>query len=76
MATLPQGLDKIKNQLGYLVVDMDENILASSGELNNDGKAASTAVDMIRLVKKYLQMSNGETYDDFKRISSTLTMTP
>ncbi|KAM9705438.1 ragulator complex protein LAMTOR4 [Menidia menidia] len=46
-AALTAGLERIPDQLGYLVISED-GVLASAGELENDEHAAGVLMQMVR----------------------------
>ncbi|KAK6463877.1 ragulator complex protein LAMTOR4-like [Huso huso] len=66
-SALTQGLERIPDQLGYLVISED-GVLASAGELENDEQAAGLIMQMV-------QTACGSPYDGteppFKRLSGT-----
>uniref|UniRef100_A0A8C7WTP8 Ragulator complex protein LAMTOR4 n=1 Tax=Oryzias sinensis TaxID=183150 RepID=A0A8C7WTP8_9TELE len=51
-AALTAGLDRIPDQLGYLVISED-GVLASAGELENDEHTASVIMQMVRTANRF-----------------------
>ncbi|KAM4747766.1 ragulator complex protein LAMTOR4 [Rhinophrynus dorsalis] len=45
--TLTQGLERIPDQMGYLVISEDGGVLASAGDLENDERMAGVIRDMV-----------------------------
>ncbi|CAN0084676.1 unnamed protein product [Lampetra fluviatilis] len=64
--TLTQGLEKIPDQLGYLVMS-DDGVLASGGELENAERAGKVLVAMLRLAVTLTIEDKAEPC--FKRLS-------
>ncbi|XP_022073133.1 ragulator complex protein LAMTOR4 [Acanthochromis polyacanthus] len=65
-AALTAGLDRIPDQLGYLVISED-GVLASAGELENDEHTASVMMQMVRTASRF--RLSGSTDPPFKRMS-------
>uniref|UniRef100_H3A3H5 Ragulator complex protein LAMTOR4 n=1 Tax=Latimeria chalumnae TaxID=7897 RepID=H3A3H5_LATCH len=65
--TLTQGLERIPDQLGYLIISED-GVLASAGELENDEHTARVIMGMVQTACKF-QLSD-TTEPAFKRLSS------
>uniref|UniRef100_A0A3P9K2J6 Ragulator complex protein LAMTOR4 n=1 Tax=Oryzias latipes TaxID=8090 RepID=A0A3P9K2J6_ORYLA len=68
-AALTAGLDRIPDQLGYLVISED-GVLASAGELENDEHTASVIMQMVRTANRF-RLSGSED-GPFKRMSVVL----
>ncbi|XP_064408998.1 ragulator complex protein LAMTOR4 [Latimeria chalumnae] len=64
--TLTQGLERIPDQLGYLIISED-GVLASAGELENDEHTARVIMGMVQTACKF-QLSD-TTEPAFKRLS-------
>ncbi|XP_030043323.1 ragulator complex protein LAMTOR4 [Microcaecilia unicolor] len=65
-STLTQGLERIPNQLGYLVIS-DEGVLASSGDLENDERTAALITEMVSTACSFRMQGSPE--HPFKRLS-------
>ncbi|CAL1568238.1 unnamed protein product [Knipowitschia caucasica] len=65
-AALTAGLERIPDQLGYLVISED-GVLASAGELENDEHTASVMMQMVRTASRF--MLSGSVDVPFKRMS-------
>ncbi|XP_036374203.1 ragulator complex protein LAMTOR4 [Megalops cyprinoides] len=63
---LTQGLERIPDQIGYLVIS-EEGVLASSGELENDEQTAGVIMQMVQTACKF--RLNGAAEPPFKRMS-------
>uniref|UniRef100_A0A8C4ZAD6 Ragulator complex protein LAMTOR4 n=1 Tax=Gadus morhua TaxID=8049 RepID=A0A8C4ZAD6_GADMO len=63
---LTQGLERIPDQLGYLVIS-EEGVLASAGELENDEHTAGVIMQMVRTACRF--RLQGAAEPPFKRIS-------
>ncbi|XP_062850567.1 ragulator complex protein LAMTOR4 isoform X2 [Trichomycterus rosablanca] len=63
---LTQGLERIPDQLGYLVISED-GVLASSGELENDEHTAGVIMQMVRTACRF--RLHGAAEPPFKRMS-------
>lgn len=46
------SMDKIPDQIGYLVLTEDGAIISSSGDLENDEKSANIIMNMITLTDR------------------------
>ena len=46
-------MDKLVNQIGYLVLKEDGAVLESGGELQNDERSANIFLDFINLTERY-----------------------
>uniref|UniRef100_A0A3P8U7X1 Ragulator complex protein LAMTOR4 n=1 Tax=Amphiprion percula TaxID=161767 RepID=A0A3P8U7X1_AMPPE len=68
-AALTAGLDRIPDQLGYLVISED-GVLASAGELENDEHTAGVMMQMVRTASRF--RLSGSTDPPFKRMSVIL----
>ncbi|KAM8883388.1 ragulator complex protein LAMTOR4 [Synchiropus splendidus] len=68
-AALTAGLERIPDQLGYLVISED-GVLASAGELENDEHTAGVLMQMVRTASR-LRLS-GCPEPPFKRMSVIL----
>ncbi|XP_068733157.1 ragulator complex protein LAMTOR4 homolog [Montipora capricornis] len=64
---LPHGLDKIPDVQGYLVINSDGAVLASSGDLENDENVASIITKMLQSAAKI--PISGDRTQTFKRMS-------
>ncbi|XP_029437700.1 ragulator complex protein LAMTOR4 isoform X2 [Rhinatrema bivittatum] len=65
-STLTQGLERIPNQLGYLVIS-EEGVLASSGDLENDERTAALITEMVSTACSFRMQ--GSSDHPFKRLS-------
>ncbi|KAK1153357.1 ragulator complex protein LAMTOR4-like [Acipenser oxyrinchus oxyrinchus] len=65
-SALTQGLERIPDQLGYLVISED-GVLASAGELENDEQAAGLIMQMVQTACRF-RLHDG-TEPPFKRLS-------
>uniref|UniRef100_A0A3Q0RA70 Ragulator complex protein LAMTOR4 n=1 Tax=Amphilophus citrinellus TaxID=61819 RepID=A0A3Q0RA70_AMPCI len=65
-AALTAGLERIPDQLGYLVISED-GVLASAGELENDEHTAGVIMQMVRTVSRF--RLSGSAEPPFKRMS-------
>ncbi|XP_066579939.1 ragulator complex protein LAMTOR4 [Amia ocellicauda] len=63
---LTQGLERIPDQTGYLVISED-GVLASAGDLENDEQAAGAIMQMVQTACKF--KLHGSTEPPFKRMS-------
>ncbi|XP_034019467.1 ragulator complex protein LAMTOR4 [Thalassophryne amazonica] len=70
MATLTQGLERIPDQLGYLVISED-GVLASAGELENDEQTAAVMMQMVRTASRF-KVNEASADPPFKRMSVIL----
>ncbi|XP_040030531.2 LOW QUALITY PROTEIN: ragulator complex protein LAMTOR4 [Gasterosteus aculeatus] len=68
-AALTAGLERIPDQLGYLVISED-GVLASAGELENDEQTAAVMMQMVRTASRFKLPGSAEP--PFKRMSVTL----
>ncbi|XP_038163883.1 ragulator complex protein LAMTOR4 [Cyprinodon tularosa] len=68
-AALTAGLERIPDQLGYLVISED-GVLASAGELENDEHTAGAIMQMVRTACRF--RLSGSTEAPFKRMSVIL----
>ncbi|KAF6738449.1 Ragulator complex protein LAMTOR4 [Oryzias melastigma] len=68
-AALTAGLDRIPDQLGYLVISED-GVLASAGELENDEHTAGVIMQMVRTANRFRLPGAAEV--PFKRMSVVL----
>ncbi|XP_026182863.1 ragulator complex protein LAMTOR4 [Mastacembelus armatus] len=68
-AALTAGLDRIPDQLGYLVISED-GVLASAGELENDEHTAGVMMQMVRTANRFRLPGSAEP--PFKRMSVIL----
>ncbi|XP_030576002.1 ragulator complex protein LAMTOR4 [Archocentrus centrarchus] len=68
-AALTAGLERIPDQLGYLVISED-GVLASAGELENDEHTAGVIMQMVRTVSRF--RLSGSAEPPFKRMSVIL----
>ncbi|KAG1655592.1 Ragulator complex protein LAMTOR4 [Nymphon striatum] len=68
IAMAPSVLEKIPDQVGYLVMNQDGAVISSGGELENEEKTASVIFQLIKTADKpfLLQQNSSET---FKRMS-------
>uniref|UniRef100_A0AAQ4RFV5 Ragulator complex protein LAMTOR4 n=1 Tax=Gasterosteus aculeatus aculeatus TaxID=481459 RepID=A0AAQ4RFV5_GASAC len=65
-AALTAGLERIPDQLGYLVISED-GVLASAGELENDEQTAAVMMQMVRTASRFKLPGSAEP--PFKRMS-------
>ncbi|XP_057709693.1 ragulator complex protein LAMTOR4 [Corythoichthys intestinalis] len=63
------GLERIPDQLGYLVLS-DDGVLASSGELENDERTAGAMMQMVRTASRFRLAGSADV--PFKRLSVIL----
>ncbi|KAI1882518.1 hypothetical protein AGOR_G00251580 [Albula goreensis] len=63
---LTQGLERIPDQVGYLVISED-GVLASAGELENDERTAGIIMQMVQTACKF--RLQGAAEPPFKRLS-------
>ncbi|XP_043933203.1 ragulator complex protein LAMTOR4 isoform X2 [Protopterus annectens] len=63
---LTQGLERIPDQMGYLVISSD-GVLASAGDLENDEQTAAVIMEMIQTACRFKVYEN--TDPAFKRMS-------
>ncbi|XP_069001558.1 ragulator complex protein LAMTOR4 [Embiotoca jacksoni] len=68
-AALTAGLERIPDQLGYLVISED-GVLASAGELENDEHTAGVMMQMVRTASRF--RLPGSVEPPFKRMSVIL----
>ncbi|XP_014008327.1 ragulator complex protein LAMTOR4 isoform X1 [Salmo salar] len=68
-SALTQGLERIPDQLGYLVIS-EEGVLASAGELENDEHTAGVIMQMVRTACRF--RLQGAAEPPFKRMSVML----
>ncbi|CAJ1054369.1 ragulator complex protein LAMTOR4 [Xyrichtys novacula] len=68
-AALTAGLERIPDQLGYLVISED-GVLASAGELENDEHTAGVMMQMVRTASRF--RLSGAADPPFKRMSVIL----
>ncbi|XP_077356443.1 ragulator complex protein LAMTOR4 [Festucalex cinctus] len=68
-AALTAGLERIPDQLGYLVISED-GVLASSGELENDEHTAGVMMQMVRTASRFRLAGSADV--PFKRMSVIL----
>lgn len=69
-AALTAGLERIPDQLGYLVISED-GVLASAGELENDEHTAAVMMQMVRTASRF-RLSGAADQPPFKRMSVIL----
>lgn len=69
-AALTAGLERIPDQLGYLVISED-GVLASAGELENDEHTAAVMMQMVRTASRF-RLSGSVDQPPFKRMSVIL----
>ncbi|XP_077987612.1 ragulator complex protein LAMTOR4-like [Glandiceps talaboti] len=62
-----QSLERIPDQLGYLVINEEGAVMASSGELENDEKTAEIIMRMVNMASR-VQLTP-ERSEPFKRLS-------
>ncbi|XP_028653967.1 ragulator complex protein LAMTOR4 [Erpetoichthys calabaricus] len=65
-SAITQGLERIPDQLGYLVISED-GVLASAGELENDEHTAGVIMQMVQTACKFRLQESSEP--PFKRLS-------
>ena len=65
-----QGLEGIPDQLGYLVMSEDGQVLESAGELENDQHTAEVIMQMVRTACRF--PLHGSAEHPFKRMSVIL----
>ncbi|XP_063536485.1 ragulator complex protein LAMTOR4 homolog [Cydia strobilella] len=63
-------MDKIPDQIGYLVLTEDGAVLESGGELENDERVATIVTDLISLSNKVDPVAFSPS-EQFKKISIT-----
>uniref|UniRef100_A0A3B3QZC2 Ragulator complex protein LAMTOR4 n=1 Tax=Paramormyrops kingsleyae TaxID=1676925 RepID=A0A3B3QZC2_9TELE len=63
---MDSGLERIPDQIGYLVISED-GVLASAGELENDEHTAAIIMQMVQTAYKF--RLQGATDPPFKRMS-------
>ncbi|XP_028039443.1 ragulator complex protein LAMTOR4 homolog [Bombyx mandarina] len=63
-------MDKIPDQIGYLVLTEDGAVLESGGELENDERIATIITDLITLSNEVDSVAFGPS-ENFKKISIT-----
>ncbi|XP_030030675.1 ragulator complex protein LAMTOR4 homolog [Manduca sexta] len=63
-------MEKIPDQIGYLVLTEDGAVLESGGELENDERVATIITDLITLSNKVDPVAFGPN-EQFKKISIT-----
>uniref|UniRef100_A0AAQ4RF41 Ragulator complex protein LAMTOR4 n=1 Tax=Gasterosteus aculeatus aculeatus TaxID=481459 RepID=A0AAQ4RF41_GASAC len=68
-AALTAGLERIPDQLGYLVISED-GVLASAGELENDEQTAAVMMQMVRTASRFKLPGSAEP--PFKRMSESI----
>ncbi|KAM9772085.1 ragulator complex protein LAMTOR4 isoform 1-T1 [Syngnathus typhle] len=68
-AALTAGLERIPDQLGYLVISED-GVLASSGELENDEHTAGVIMQMVRTASRFRLAGSADV--PFKRMSGMI----
>ncbi|XP_008313651.1 ragulator complex protein LAMTOR4 [Cynoglossus semilaevis] len=68
-AALTAGLERIPDQLGYLVISED-GVLASAGEMENDEHTAGIMMEMVRTASRF--RLPGTADPAFKRMSVIL----
>uniref|UniRef100_A0A3B5M7U3 Ragulator complex protein LAMTOR4 n=1 Tax=Xiphophorus couchianus TaxID=32473 RepID=A0A3B5M7U3_9TELE len=66
-AALTAGLERIPDQLGYLVISEDGVLAQSAGELENDEHTAGVMMQMVRTACRF--RLSGSTDAPFKRMS-------
>uniref|UniRef100_A0A8C6V567 Ragulator complex protein LAMTOR4 n=1 Tax=Neogobius melanostomus TaxID=47308 RepID=A0A8C6V567_9GOBI len=69
-AALTAGLERIPDQLGYLVISSEDGVLASAGELENDEHTAGVMMQMVRTASRF--RLSGSPDVPFKRLSVIL----
>ncbi|XP_064639251.1 ragulator complex protein LAMTOR4-like [Lineus longissimus] len=67
MSTITQGIDRIPDSLGFLVLNEDGAVLGSGGELENDEVKADIFMNLIQKAAK-IQMS-ADDRTPLKRLS-------
>ncbi|XP_057325817.1 ragulator complex protein LAMTOR4 homolog [Microplitis mediator] len=63
-------MERIPDQIGYLVLTQDGAVLASGGELENDERAANIITGLVTLTDK-IDPKTQTTNDSFNKISIT-----
>ncbi|XP_071949356.1 ragulator complex protein LAMTOR4-like [Antedon mediterranea] len=63
----PLNLDRIPDQLGYLVLNADGAVMASAGEMENDERTAGILMTMVRMASQ-IHFSNNKQ-ETFKKLS-------
>uniref|UniRef100_A0A3B5AEE2 Ragulator complex protein LAMTOR4 n=1 Tax=Stegastes partitus TaxID=144197 RepID=A0A3B5AEE2_9TELE len=66
-AALTAGLERIPDQLGYLVISEDGVLAQSAGELENDEHTAGVMMQMVRTASRF--RLPGSADPPFKRMS-------
>uniref|UniRef100_A0A3B3YG62 Ragulator complex protein LAMTOR4 n=1 Tax=Poecilia mexicana TaxID=48701 RepID=A0A3B3YG62_9TELE len=66
-AALTAGLERIPDQVGYLVISEDGVLAQSAGELENDEHTAGVMMQMVRTACRF--RLSGSTDAPFKRMS-------
>ncbi|XP_073255463.1 ragulator complex protein LAMTOR4 homolog [Porites lutea] len=66
-APIPHGLDRIPDIQGYLVINSDGAVLASSGDLENNENIAEVITKMLQTAAKV--PISGDRTQTFKRMS-------
>ncbi|XP_033208233.1 ragulator complex protein LAMTOR4 homolog [Belonocnema kinseyi] len=63
------SMERIPDQIGYLVLTEDGAVLTSGGELENDERVANIIIGLVSLINK----DNSKAFfsDDFEKISIT-----
>lgn len=70
MAALLMGVDKIPDQQGYFVLNLEGAVLNSSGDLENDEASATIIANIVHHATK-INMADHQGEEKFKRISLT-----
>ncbi|OCT59446.1 ragulator complex protein LAMTOR4 isoform X2 [Xenopus laevis] len=65
-STLTQGLERIPDQMGYLVMSEDGGVLASAGDLENDERLAGVIREMVAVACTFRDLGEQQP---FKRMS-------
>lgn len=55
-------MDKLANQIGYLVLKEDGAVLESGGELQNDERSANIFLDFINLTERFVYQQQSNTH--------------
>ncbi|XP_033637833.1 ragulator complex protein LAMTOR4-like [Asterias rubens] len=63
----PHNLDRVPGQDGYLIINSDGAVMASSGALENDERTAGILMNMVRLASRV--KINADKPETFKRLS-------
>ncbi|XP_038050261.1 ragulator complex protein LAMTOR4-like [Patiria miniata] len=63
----PHNLDRVPDQDGYLIINGDGAVMASSGDLENDERVAGILMNMVRLASRI--KINPDKPETFKRLS-------